>query len=200
LNPPPPNPQAPLDLYVSTRASTLDPWSKPVNLNDAGSPVNSTSPTVPDSAPYLSRDGKTLFFYSNRTDLEHHGGNDLFTCTREEIDGGEDGAIAAPTRTASQLVAPTPIVFVRGLLQAEPGNATLSGANHASANRPEEPVPSLLPNNSGLALGGVAAPSLADPTLDQRPVAPALDYFFAHHHGQAPSIGLDDEFDTPLGR
>jgi hypothetical protein len=85
---PGPNPQAALDLYVSTRASTQDTWSTPVNL---GLTVNSPSPTVADSAPYLSRDGKTLYFYSNRSgstlDMNGKPSNDLYVCTREELEG-----------------------------------------------------------------------------------------------------------------
>jgi hypothetical protein len=94
---PAPNPQAALDLYVSTRPTTQSPWSTPVNLNDLGSPVNSTIRTVADSAPYLSRDGKTLFFYSNRpgSTLGPDGmtpSNDLYMCTRKELDEGEEAA------------------------------------------------------------------------------------------------------------
>src|SRR2546430_799515 len=48
------------DLWVSTRASTLDPWSAPVNL---GAVVNSTAF---DGAPALSFDGTTLYFFSER--------------------------------------------------------------------------------------------------------------------------------------
>jgi hypothetical protein len=84
---PAPNPQAALDLWVSTRPTTQDAWSTPVNL---GLTVNSPSPTAADSAPDLSRDGKTLLFYSNRTDLGGLGGNDLYMTTRTELDG-EDG-------------------------------------------------------------------------------------------------------------
>jgi hypothetical protein len=94
---PAPSPQAPLDLYVSTRPTTQSPWSTPVNLNDLGSPVNSTTPTVIDSAPYLSRDGKELFFYSNRPGSTPGPdgltpSNDLYMCTREELDEGEGAA------------------------------------------------------------------------------------------------------------
>ena len=48
------------DIWVSTRSSTLDPWSEPVNL---GSTINSS---VWDSSPSLSGDGLSLFFGSNR--------------------------------------------------------------------------------------------------------------------------------------
>jgi hypothetical protein len=95
LNPPPPNPQAALDLYVSTRPSTHDAWSAPVNL---GTTVNSSDPIVADSAPYLSRDSKTLYFYSNRSG--GLGGNDLYMTTRKELDGADEAG-------AARLVAPS---------------------------------------------------------------------------------------------
>jgi len=48
------------DLWVSTRATTLDAWSTPVN---AGPSVNTI---YFDGAPAHSADGETLLFYSNR--------------------------------------------------------------------------------------------------------------------------------------
>lgn len=53
-------PPLPLDIWVSTRATLFDPWSVPTNL---GNQVNST---VDDVAPWLSKDGTTLYFSSNR--------------------------------------------------------------------------------------------------------------------------------------
>lgn len=47
-----------VDLWVSTRASTSDPWSTPVNL---GPVVNSV---FADGGPELSRDGTELYFHS----------------------------------------------------------------------------------------------------------------------------------------
>jgi len=44
------------DLWVATRESTLDVWSTPVNLGDT---INTT---LAEQNPYLSSDGKTLFF------------------------------------------------------------------------------------------------------------------------------------------
>jgi Tol biopolymer transport system component len=48
-----------LDIWVSTRASTSDPWSPPVNVEV----VNSTAL---DARPALSFDGTTLYFHSGR--------------------------------------------------------------------------------------------------------------------------------------
>src|SRR3989442_1554270 len=67
------------DLWVSTRASTLDPWSTPVNL---GAVVNTTAF---DGGPALSFDGTTLYFHSNRPG--GFGGNDLYVTTRTQLRG-----------------------------------------------------------------------------------------------------------------
>ena len=67
------------DLWVSTRASTLDPWSTPVNL---GAVVNTTAF---DGGPALSFDGTTLYFHSNRPGGV--GGNDLYVTTRTRLHG-----------------------------------------------------------------------------------------------------------------
>jgi OOP family OmpA-OmpF porin len=67
------------DLWVSTRATTQDPWSSPVNL---GPVVNSTAF---DGAPALSWDGATLFFYSTRP--RGRGGADLYVTTRTKLIG-----------------------------------------------------------------------------------------------------------------
>ncbi len=63
-----------LDLWVATRASTLAAWSTPVNL---GSTINTVSA---EQNPYLSADGATLFFASDRAGGA--GGVDLYTGTR----------------------------------------------------------------------------------------------------------------------
>ncbi len=65
------------DLWVSTRATTADPWSAPVNL---GPTVNSVSF---DGAPALSFDGTTLYFFSARPGGV--GANDLYVTTRTRL-------------------------------------------------------------------------------------------------------------------
>ncbi len=74
------------DVWVSTRATTLDPWSTPVNL---GPTVNSTAF---DGAPALSFDGTTLYFFSERAGGV--GKRDLYVTTRTRLRGpdAEDGA------------------------------------------------------------------------------------------------------------
>jgi hypothetical protein len=64
-----------LNIWVSTRASTLDRWSTPVNL---GAPINMAG--FNDGAPALSADGNTMYFYANRPGSL--GVNDLWMSTR----------------------------------------------------------------------------------------------------------------------
>jgi hypothetical protein len=66
-----------LDLWVSTRKDTADPWSIPLNLG----PVNSTAS---DGGPALSRDGTTLYFNSDRPGGS--GANGLYVTTRTKLD------------------------------------------------------------------------------------------------------------------
>jgi hypothetical protein len=49
------------DIWVSTRATTNDPWDTPVNL---GSPINTP---VEDMDPSISADGLTMYFSSRRS-------------------------------------------------------------------------------------------------------------------------------------
>ena len=67
------------DIWVSTRATTADRWSTPVNL---GPVVNSTAF---DGSPALSWDAKTLYFFSERTDVQHYGKRDLYMVTRTRL-------------------------------------------------------------------------------------------------------------------
>lgn len=62
------------DLWVSTRETTSDPWSAPVNL---GPVVNSL---VVDSSAHISDDRQTLYFESTRAGGQ--GGSDLWMTTR----------------------------------------------------------------------------------------------------------------------
>ena len=71
------------ELYVSTRASTSDPWQSPVSL---GSPINTSGA---EGRPALSYDGRSLYFFSDGHGGE--GGTDLFVSTRTRLDDqGED--------------------------------------------------------------------------------------------------------------
>jgi len=72
-----PSGQPSLDLWVSTRASTRDPWSTPVNL---GPTVNTPAA---EGGPALSCDGTTLYFYSTRPGGV--GQEDLYVSTRTKL-------------------------------------------------------------------------------------------------------------------
>jgi hypothetical protein len=64
------------DLWVSTRETTLDPWSAPVNLG-----ATANSPSI-DQQPFITSDGETLFFASDRPG--GLGTLDLYVTTREK--------------------------------------------------------------------------------------------------------------------
>ena len=68
-----------VDLWVATRKSTLDAWSTPVNLGDT---INSA---FSEQNPYLSFDGRTLLFASDRPGGS--GGPDLYMSTRAKHRG-----------------------------------------------------------------------------------------------------------------
>jgi hypothetical protein len=74
------------DIWVSTRATTLDPWSTPVNL---GPTVNSTAF---DGAPALSFDGTTLYFFSEQAG--GFGKRDLYVTTRTRLRGPDTAEYA----------------------------------------------------------------------------------------------------------
>ena len=66
------------DLWLSTRDSTLDPWSIPVLLPNVNSTAN-------DGGPAISWDATELYFTSNRPGAV--GGSDLYRSTRTKITG-----------------------------------------------------------------------------------------------------------------
>jgi len=67
------------DLWVSTRATTSDPWSTPVNL---GPSVNTA---FTDGGPAISFDGTALYISSNRAG--GFGLMDLYVSTRTKLKG-----------------------------------------------------------------------------------------------------------------
>jgi len=75
------------DLWVSTRATTNDPWYIPVNL-DPTDPVTGhltcrTNSSATDGAMAISWDGTELYFFSNRSG--GLGGTDLYRATRTKL-------------------------------------------------------------------------------------------------------------------
>lgn len=72
-----------LDIWVSTRASTLEAWSEPEPATMLNSPFH-------DGRPSLSFDGSTIYFYS-----AFRAGNvssffDIWKATREKLQGPDD--------------------------------------------------------------------------------------------------------------
>jgi len=65
-----------LDIWVSTRNTLSDPWSVPTNLENVNSQVD-------DVAPWLSKDGTTLYFSSNRPGGS--GMRDIWYTTRTKL-------------------------------------------------------------------------------------------------------------------
>jgi hypothetical protein len=77
-----------LHIWVSTRATTRDPWSTPVQL---ASQVNVAG--ARDAAPTLSLDGTTMYFSSTRAlpdGSRKAAGRDLWVTTRTLLDEEED--------------------------------------------------------------------------------------------------------------
>ena len=68
----------PFELWVATRASTLEPWSAPVKL---GPPVNSGAD---EGSAALSFDATTLYFISSRPGSLGH---DVWVTTRSKLKG-----------------------------------------------------------------------------------------------------------------
>lgn len=77
-----------LDIWVSTRARTDDPWGKPTNL---GQPVNSPDD---DFCPTLARDGHTFYFVSTRQvgvqGTDWCGGGDIYVTRLRDGHGYEE--------------------------------------------------------------------------------------------------------------
>ena len=63
-----------LDIWVAAREDSSQPWSTPVN---PGAPLNSAAD---DGSPALSRDGRTLYFFSTRPGGS--GGRDIWFTVR----------------------------------------------------------------------------------------------------------------------
>ncbi len=81
------------DIWVSTRASTLDPWGTPENLDVVnarmGGPAINTLHPYHDQTPALSFDGTVLYFASGGRpeDIGGLGWLDIWMSTREKLTG-----------------------------------------------------------------------------------------------------------------
>ena len=90
-----------IDIWVSTRGSTDEPWGAPVNL---GAPVNSE---YNDFCPMPARDGHGFFFVSNRPG--GCGGTDIYA-TRRRGDRGWDAPenLGCAVNSAADEAGPVP--------------------------------------------------------------------------------------------
>lgn len=139
-----------LDIWVSRRTSTDQPWGDPVNM---GAPVNSASN---DFCPMASRDGNEFYFVSNRPG--GCGGDDIYV-TRFKTDGSVEDPVnlGCTVNSAGNEAGPVPI--------AEPGGQTRL---YFSSTRPGGPAPEADGVTSGdadLYVSVVTNGSYAAPTL-----------------------------------
>jgi hypothetical protein len=83
-----------IDLYVATRASIDDDWGEPVRLP---APLNYEGASA--LCPFLSQDGLSLYFNSNRPG--GYGGMDLWVARRPTLDSpwGEPENLGPPINT-----------------------------------------------------------------------------------------------------
>ena len=98
------------DLWVSTRQSTSDPWSLPVNLGPTiNSPAGETATAIPSNRA-------SLFFFSDRPGGQ--GMTDLYVSTRARITGTAPalptGGVVNAATYASGTLAPNTIVSIFG--------------------------------------------------------------------------------------
>jgi hypothetical protein len=87
-----------IDIWTSTRETLSDPW--PPAPIDVPSPINSK---CDDGSPSLSRDGTTLYFFSNRTAGLECGNRDIWYATRMKIN--QENAMQAIVGRFNRMVA-----------------------------------------------------------------------------------------------
>ena len=96
------------DIYVTTRATTEDPWEEPANL---GPPVNTSNW---EQGPSISADGLSLFFSSyNRPDGS--GGDDIYVTTRATTDEPWSAPLNLGPKVNSSSADWTPSISADGL-------------------------------------------------------------------------------------
>jgi hypothetical protein len=146
-----PGGQGGIDIWISTRERTSDPWGPPVNL---GAPVNSATD---DFCPTMSRDGRTLYFVSRRQDgiqgIDWCGGSDIYVA-RARDDGGFDAVehLGCTVNSTADEFSPFPLLEpgagpVLYFSSTRPGLGTggdlYQSASHGGVFGPAELVPNV---------------------------------------------------------
>jgi len=136
-----------IDIWVSTRARTSDPWGEPVNV---GPPVNSPAN---DFCPTLARDGHTFFFVSTREVEESCGGGDIYvTRIRDEKGFDEPRHLGCTVNSEFNEFSPFPLPRshtgpVLYLSSTRPGLGSggdlYVSESHGGVFGPPQPVPGL---------------------------------------------------------
>jgi hypothetical protein len=81
-----------IDLWMTTRATTADPWSTPVNLGSEinGPHAGGTASGAQTAGAAFSFDGMSLYFQASKNALPGLGNYDLFVTTRSKEGGHDD--------------------------------------------------------------------------------------------------------------
>lgn len=89
------------DIYVSTRATVVDPWGPPSNL---GSLINTS---VHEQAPEIASDGLSLYFHTNRSGGP--GANNIWRSTRASTSASWSAPVVldAPVNSSGDEFAPS---------------------------------------------------------------------------------------------
>ena len=96
------------DIWVTTRQTLDDEWTEPVNI---GPPINTDSL---DGTPFISTDGLSLYFCSNR--LGGLGEGDLYVSTRPSLDAPWEEPLNLGANVNSNSVDGFPYVSNDGLI------------------------------------------------------------------------------------
>ena len=139
-----------LDIWVSRRTSTDQPWGEPTNM---GAPVNSAAN---DFCPMASRDGREFYFVSNRPG--GCGGDDIYV-TRFRDDGSveEPQNLGCTVNSAANEAGPVPIT--------EPGGRTLLYFSSTRPGGPTQEAEGVTSGDADLYVSQVTNGSYAAPSL-----------------------------------
>jgi hypothetical protein len=170
------------DLYVTNRTSRGARWSEPVALDSLN------TPTFDDRVASLSRDGKLLYFTSNRVP-GGFGGFDLYVSRRVDssprVHGGTWGP---PTNLGSTVNGPNDDVGPAHFVDAH-GRAFLYFASNPGGDF-EIYISRLDP--TGLPETPRPVRNLNTPTNDARPTIRADGLEIVFHSNRAQSVGAAD--------